>query len=96
MNNLNSVLLEGKLTNHPILTDSTGFCEFTIETHRYYKDNGETKLESFSVNIEASNNLAKTCFDNLEKNSTIRVVGRLGNADSGIKIIAEHVEFKNK
>ena len=105
MNNLNSVLIEGILLQDPeekVLVSGTVYL-FTIESKGYYQSVTETEEESSNFNIEVWGVLAKACLQNLKKGRGVRVVGRLkeyrwedafGKAQSQVKIIAEHVEFK--
>lgn len=100
MNNLNSVLLEGKLEKGPqLLTAPEGksLCTFTIRSECYYKQGEELEKETSSFDIEARGHLAEVCGDYLKKGRCVRVVGRLKQdtfRDVRVFIVAEHVEFR--
>ncbi|MDR1868316.1 MAG: single-stranded DNA-binding protein [Treponema sp.] len=105
MNNLNSVLIEGNITNDPIFrTISTGtpVCTFGIASHRCFKYNSEIEQEVSFFDIETWSKLAEACRDWGHKGRSVRVVGRLkqdrwndseGKRHAKVFIIAEHVEF---
>ena len=106
MNNLNSILLEGNLTNDPVYNLSpkgTPICTFSIASNRYYKKDEETVKDVDFFDIETWSKLADNCNNYLTKGRGVRVIGRLkqdrwinNNGDNRykIKIVAEHVEFK--
>lgn len=101
MNSLNSVLLEGNLTDKPEEIRN-GVCGFTVESTRKWINGDTLEKEVSLINIETFGDLGKRCFDELTKGRGVRVVGRLkqeiddieGIAYSKIWIVAEHVEFK--
>jgi single-strand DNA-binding protein len=104
MNSLNSVLLEGNLTQEPETRfTNTGkmICYFTVASDRYF--NKEKEVSFFE--IETWQGLAEKCANELRKGSGVRVVGRLKqkrwkNAEkkdiSKVIIVAEHIEIKFK
>jgi len=102
MNNLNSVLLEGQLSDDPILVyDTKGSQEtsFKLTSRRYYKRDDETVEEQSRFTILTYGRLAEVCNEYLVKGRGVRVVGRLkcldnDSTNSETFIIAEHVEFK--
>jgi single-strand DNA-binding protein len=97
MNSLNSILLEGNLTDGPISTHSsekTPICRFTVESYRYYKAGDVFEKEVSRFEVETWAGLAQKCTLELAEGRGVRVVGRLKQYQDGIKIIAEHVEFK--
>ncbi|MCP4160839.1 MAG: single-stranded DNA-binding protein [Deltaproteobacteria bacterium] len=106
MNALNSILLEGNLVRDPEAGETpkgTPFCNFSVATNRFYKQEGSKVDEVSYFDIEVWSKLAENCKSNLEKGRGVRVVGRLkqdrwqdddGKGRSRIKIVAEHVEFK--
>ena len=106
MNSLNSMLVEGNLTEDPVMTSTpkgTPVCAFTVASVRYYKEDGEYKDETSFFDVESWGKLAETCKEYLEKGRGVRIVGRLKqdrwrdrnyNSRSSVKIVAEHVEFK--
>lgn len=104
MNQLNSILLEGTVSENPIVTDSEHFilssCHFPIKTERIDHKTGHKKMEKSIFTIEAWGKLAETCVS-LNPNMGIRVVGRI-KAKQGddhedlpqMFIVAEHIEIK--
>lgn len=107
MNQLNSVIVEGNLTQDPDLTytpKGSAVTHFTIASNRFYKQEGERKEEVGYFSVESWNRLAETCAEYLQKGRGVRVVGRLkqdrwkqnGQSRSKIVIVAEHVEFRSK
>ncbi len=110
MNHLNSVLLEGILTDDPRnveLVDApvgTRLAKFDIASDRYYVSrNGEKKVETVFVPIQCWGSLGDKALERMKKGMVVRIVGRLrlcrwiasdGNPRRGIEIVAEHVEFR--
>ena len=105
MNNLNSVLVEGKVSEKPKKInngDSPTVCMFYIESNLLYKKNDEQIKETSKFEIEVWGKLAETCIDCLQEGRGVRVVGRLKQEIieiksvnfTKIKILAEHVDFK--
>lgn len=104
MNSLNSVLLEGNLTQEPEIQytpQCTAVCHFTVASDRYYN---KTKETSF-FEIETWGKLAEKASAELKKGEGVRVVGRLkqkrwknaeGRDISKVVIVAEHFEIKYK
>jgi len=85
MNQLNSVIIEGNITE----TDySDGLCTFTVENIRKYTYEGETIIERNEVEVHYFGKSPE-----LRKDRGVRVVGRL-KQDGKIYIVAEHVELK--
>ncbi len=105
MNDLNSILIEGNLTQDPDLkytTKGTALCTMNIAVNRYYKSGEETKQETAFLDVECWGRIAETNNQHLSKGRGIRVVGRLkqdrweqdGYSRSKVIIVAEHIEFK--
>lgn len=106
MNNLNSVLLEGNLTNSVDLSytpQGTAVCKFSIAVNRSYKENGALVKEVSYFDISTWARLAEVCGEYLARGRGVRVVGRLrqdrwtdndGKAHSRVYVVAEHVEFR--
>lgn len=105
MNDLNSIIIEGNLTQDPELkytTKGTALCSMTIAVNRYYKAGEETKQETVFLDVECWGRTAETCSQHLSKGRGVRVVGRLkqdrweqdGYSRSRVIIVAEHIEFK--
>ncbi len=106
MNNLNSVLIEGNLTEDLVLEkDARGnpVCNFTIVSTRYYKSETEIENEEGYFSIRVHGKLAEQAVTPGHKGRGVRVVGRPkqerrnapnGQAQTRIVIIAEHVECR--
>ena len=93
MNNLNSVLLEGHLSDAPEYTDTGG--TFTLISNRYYKNSDENvEKESCYIDVIMDKNLAKNIKPLLSIETHVRVVGRLSETNGQIVIIADHMEIK--
>jgi hypothetical protein len=86
--NLNSILIEGKVSN---VNYVNYVCTFRITTRKVL-GSGEYVLSSFTC--ETTNNLAEMLSKTLGVGSYARVVGHLSSADEKVKIVAEHVEIK--
>ena len=111
MNHLNSVLLEGVLTDDPRKVElveaptETRLVKFDLASDRYYVGrNGEKKVETVFVPVQCWGTLGDKAIERMRKGMTSRVVGRLrlckwigadGSARRGIEIVAEHVEFRS-
>jgi len=100
-NDLNSILLEGKLAADPeCRTDGerTEVCTFEVESRRAVKKTeGHFSNEVCFFNIQTAGRLAEVCGEYLKAGRVVRVVGRLKQEQTGARqvvIIAEHVEFK--
>lgn len=108
MNQLNSVLIEGHLTQDPQEGHSNGenpLCKMSIASNRSYKKGDSLEEEVSYFDIESWGRIAQNCMKYLEKGRPVRVVGRLkqhrwssneGTPRNKIVIIAEQVEFLNK
>ena len=107
MNNLNSVLIEGTLTQSPkIVIEDNGktITEFSISSERSYKKDDQYHKEISFFEIRVFGKQAEACNEYLTKGRGVRIVGRLkqelrGDDEDGrlnVFIIAEHVEFKPK
>ena len=98
MNSLNSALLEGSLTEEPILSytpDGLAVCTFTIASHRRVKKDGAYHEEIFHFNIVTHAHLATFCHEYLKQDRGVRVVGRLSqDTAKQVFLEAEHVELK--
>jgi single-strand DNA-binding protein len=106
MNNLNSVLIEGNLTQDPelnVIPSGRSVCHFSIASNRYYRNSDKELVSEVSyVNVDTWGALAENCGKYLEKGRGVRVVGRLKQdrwqgEDEKIReryvVVAEHVEF---
>lgn len=94
-NNLNSVIVEGIITECEKMEKATAF---KVRTMRYFKDvYGEIHEESSYFIVEAYGKLAQACDKILAVNVGVRVVGRLKTLNYEnyrVIIIAEHIEAK--
>lgn len=96
LNDLNSILLEGRLKDEPKLSYSphgTPICQFSIESRRCYKVDDEYQKRIHTFDIVVVSQLAERCMEYLHKDKGVRVVGRLESDEGNITIQAEHVEF---
>ncbi|MDD5076201.1 MAG: single-stranded DNA-binding protein [Sphaerochaetaceae bacterium] len=106
MNNLNSILIEGHLTQEPAVTtlpSGTMVCRFSIANNRYYRNTAKALVNEVSyIDVETWGALAEGCAKYLYKGRGVRVVGRLKQdrwqAEDGKQhekhlVVAEHVEF---
>ena len=89
MNNLNSLILEGKIVS---LKENENFVTVTIETTRQNK--GAEVAENFSVFCYGA--LMEVMKHNFQEKLGFRLVGRLSRVDGEVGVIAEHIEFKPK
>jgi single-strand DNA-binding protein len=106
MNDLNSVLIEGKLTDNPdfcLTAEGEPVCAFVIVSARYYETKTGIGKELNFFGIEAWGKPAEACSKQGREGRGARVVGRLkqggwtdskGDTLPGVFIIAEHVEFR--
>lgn len=106
MNALNSILIEGDLIDDPVTKETprgSTVCTFSIASSRFYKQDEDFEEEVSHFDIESWGKIAERCKENLAKDLGVRVVGRLkqerwtddeGKAQSKIKVVAEHIEYK--
>jgi single-strand DNA-binding protein len=106
MNNLNSILIEGRLVREPTFRSTakgTPLCTFCLASNRYYKQDSVLEKEVSFFDVETWSKLAEMCRTLGRKGRGVRVVGRLkqnrwngpdGAPHSRISIVAEHVEFR--
>lgn len=106
MNNLNSVLVEGKLIRNPLLKHTgrgIAICTFSIASERFCNSDTGVKKEVSIFDVETWGKLAEACYNQGKKGRGLRVVGRLkqerwtgedGKAHSKVTVVAEHVEFR--
>ncbi len=106
MNDLNTVLIEGRLVKDPDLRtiNNNLMCRFTLACARYFYDKDKNWVQDTSfLQVEVWGAAAKVCFDVLRKGRGVRVVGRIRQrlwkdnqeiSREYICIIAEHIEFK--
>lgn len=101
LNDLNSILIEGKLKDDPQFSYSPkgiSICYFSIVSKRSHKVDCKYEEILYISDIVVFAEMADACRENLRKDRSVRVVGRLeSNEDDGaihVFIHAEHVEFK--
>ena len=97
MNDLNSIILEGKVVEKPMFDDTGKLVSalFPISVRRTFKtSNDETLEESYKFDIETYGELAKACNKYCNLNRGVRVVGRLAEREGKVSVVAEHIEFK--
>ena len=99
MNQLNSVLLEGTVTD---LKMSPVGASFMLESYRISKVNGENKKETTKIPVFIAQNIvdAIECQKSIKEieGSTVRVVGRMSSYETdgklSLRCIAEHIDVK--
>jgi single-strand DNA-binding protein len=106
MNDLNSLLIEGRLVRDPLSrqTDKgTSVCSFSIATDRYYKAEDGFQKETSFIDIESWGRVAEAVLGDASKGRGVRVTGRLkqerwtaadGAGRSRVVVVADHVEFR--
>jgi single-strand DNA-binding protein len=104
---LNSVLLEGRLTRDPSLktfANDSKVCNFSIANNYSYKlKDGSYKSDAYFIDIQVWGNSGALCMQYLTKGSVVRLRGSLkqnkwedreGKKNSKVVVNAEHVEFR--
>lgn len=107
MNQLNSLILEGKLVRDATLYEPVeGFkvCKFALAVNRWYKNKNNEGVEEVSFfDVEVYGRTAEFCQKKGVKGRDVRVVGRLkqdtwkdenGKTMSKVYVVAEHIEYK--
>jgi len=103
MNNLNSVLIEGNVTETAVLSGPEGrapFCAFVIRSNRCMVNNttGKPELHVSHFAIQTWGEQAKNASIHGKKNVYVRIVGALRKDECGETprhfIEAEHCEFR--
>jgi len=107
MNNLNSLILEGRLLGNAELTETlegSAICNFFIGVSRTYKGRTGKDIEEVSnFKVGCYGALARSLAPKLTKDTEVRVVGRLkqhrwtdkdGKKWSEIVVVAEHIEIR--
>ena len=83
MNDLNEVVIEGKLVKDPelkwIKQNETAVCKFTVAVNKRYKDKsgGDWKEDTSYFLIETWRGVAISCSKYLKKGRGVRIVGEL-------------------
>lgn len=83
MNSLNSVLIEGAVVE---LASGDGSFLAIISVN--------TAAGAVMVTFRAAGRLGQACAETLKIGRGVRVVGRLEAGEAGLRVYAEHVEFK--
>ena len=96
-NNLNSVILEGRIVS---ITKYDDRCHFTLLVCRLYRREDKVFCEDHYFNVYAEGKLGEVMNKRLDNGKEVRVVGRLmnvqyvGNNCASVEIYAEHIEDK--
>ena len=96
---LNSILIDGVLTDDPHLDytpHGSARCIFFLKSTRTVKETTQEVMreECGLYQIQTTGRLAEVCADYLKTGRSVRVVGRLCSVAELVYIHAEHVEFK--
>ena len=97
MNMLNSLILEGDVTDVGAYDAENSKVEFNICVERSYKDSNNVIITEKPVfKVVAYGKLASFASDIklMYVGRGVRVVGRLTVEDDKVKVVAEHLEFK--
>lgn len=97
-NMLNSVLIEGQVTEVPnqIIKDGLPYCSFGLKSYRVETDNANhQKRTQTTLIVISTGRLAEMCLKFFKSGTAVRIVGRLVNdTNDSLAVIAEHVELK--
>lgn len=92
MNNLNSIVFEGKITGKPDFIENKAI--FFVESSRFYKNaEGEEITEKTLIQCKLTFNYPSHV-SKLKDGRGVRLVGRLSNYGDKVIIIVEHLEYK--
>ena len=92
MNNLNSIIFEGKVSGKPDFIENKAI--FFVENSRIYKNaEGEEITEKTIVQCKLTFNLPSHVAK-LKAGRSVRLVGRLSNYGDKVIITVEHLEYK--
>lgn len=110
MNDLNTIVIEGKLTHDPkitMVTADSAVCRFSIAVNRRYMDRKKQEfIENVSFfTVETWGKVAENCAKWLSKGRGVRVVGHLKQhrwtenrpesyPRERVYILSEHIEFQ--
>lgn len=104
MNQLNTVILVGNVTENPEYFEKEKVCRFNVAVTRYYK-NGDGHYEKVIsyFDCECFGNLAEKFHEKIEKGRGIRLIGRLTQKrwkdgedknHSAVCVVVENIEVK--
>lgn len=106
MNNLNTVLIEGKMATEMSVATIKGTPTgvLNVRNEREYYENGKLRKDGDVFSAYIYGNLIEPCRNILRKGSAVRLVGRLkqfsytvgGELAHKTVIVAEHIEFVPK
>lgn len=92
MNNLNSIIFEGKVSGKPDFIGNKAI--FFVESSRFYKNaEGEEITEKTLIQCKLTFNYPSHV-SKLKDGRGVRLVGRLSNYGDKVIIIVEHLEYK--
>lgn len=98
MNQINSIILEGVISNKQ---EEKDFCNVSIKNFRTYKDKQGTPMEKYSEFVVQCRNKTAEVLKHSQVGNVMRVVGRLeeerykhnGKFLTRVIIVAEHIEM---
>ena len=108
MNHLNSILLEGNVTESPrrISEKEDSPVRFSIASDRFSaKGEGQWEKHTFYMSVIARGGIADEVMEKITKGQLVRVVGRIrpsqwtgkdGKEHDTFEILAQHIELKGK
>ncbi len=97
MNDLNSIVIEGRMNEEPKVTkgsqDSTVVMA-TFYSSRYYKKDGSLKYKAIPFIAFLFGKMADTFIGGIKTGDKVRLVGRLGHREAGVVVIVEHYSYQ--
>lgn len=92
MNNLNSIIFEGKVSGKPDFMENKAI--FFVESSRSYKNaEGKEITEKILIQCKMTFNLPSHV-SKLKDGRGVRLVGKLSNYGDKVIIVVEHLEYK--
>jgi single-stranded DNA-binding protein len=93
MNNLNSILLEGKAIDQPSVIQN--LFEMVVVSTRVHKTDDGYREEDTNISVTARGKFAESCHEQYQNGRGLRVIGRIAQSKDGkIYIEAEHIEWR--
>ena len=92
MNNLNSVIIEGSVSDLKLEKLNAAF---NVNASRSVKVNGKMKTEISKIPVMAYGTVAMRIV-HVSETDEVRIVGRLQEYDGFISVLAEHIEIIKK